>query len=259
MLINHGGAALNMLKERQIIFLEVEEQSFSFSKNFENKRMNKLYIFYILFVFLLSGCNDSSTNEEQKMENKNISSLLKEIKLTDNKKMDSLSKDISEESRKDAVELVKILHSDKEEESQKAAMVLMSIGDLAFNPLLESLDTKNEDNFVWETDVLVSVILNNRNKMTSVLNSMLLDKRKLNDPEPQALMEEQPVPRRVCDEGYLMLRRLTAFKETEEELMINEKLFLNMTDDQKDKEIERIKSSKEWISLIEHLSDEGID
>ncbi|HQJ45742.1 MAG TPA: hypothetical protein PK195_03815, partial [Ignavibacteriaceae bacterium] len=71
--------------------------------------------------------------------------------------------------------------------------------------------------------------------------------------------EEQPVPRRVCDEGYLMLRRLTAFKETEEELMINEKLFLNMTDDQKDKEIERIKSSKEWISLIEHLSDEGID
>ncbi len=137
--------------------------------------------------------------------------------------------------------------------------VLMSIGDLAFTPLLESLDTKNEDNFVWETDVLVSVILNNRNKMTSVLNSMLLDKRKLNDPEPQALMEEQPVPRRVCDEGYLMLRRLTAFKETEEELMINEKLFLNMTDDQKDKEIERIKSSKEWISLIEHLSDEGID
>ena len=54
------------------------------------------------------------------MENKNISSLLKEIKLTDNKKMDSLSKDISEESRKDAVELVKILHSGKEEEAQKA-------------------------------------------------------------------------------------------------------------------------------------------
>lgn len=248
-----------MLKERQIIFLEVKEQSFNFTKNFEYTRMNMIYIFCILSVFLLSSCNDSSTNEEQKMENKNISSLLKEIKLTDNKKMDSLSKDISEESRKDAVELVKILHSDKEEESQKAAMVLMSIGDLAFNPLLESLDTKNEDNFVWETDVLVSVILNNRNKMTSVLNSMLLDKRKLNDPEPQALMEEQPVPRRVCDEGYLMLRRLTAFKETEEELMINEKIFLNMTDDQKDKEIERIKSSKEWISLIEHLSDEGID
>ncbi|HQJ46253.1 MAG TPA: hypothetical protein PK195_06400, partial [Ignavibacteriaceae bacterium] len=171
------------------------------------------------------------------MENKNISSLLKEIKLTDNKKMDSLSKDISEESRKDAVELVKILHSGKEEEAQKAAMVLLSIGDLAFNPLLESLDTKNADNFVWEADVLISVYLNNRNKITSVLNSMLLDKRKLNDSEPQALMEEQPVPRRICDEGYLMLRRLTAFKETEEDLMINEKIFLNMTDDQKDKEI----------------------
>ncbi|MDT3697565.1 MAG: hypothetical protein ROY99_14370 [Ignavibacterium sp.] len=193
------------------------------------------------------------------MENKNISSILKEIKLQDNKKIDTLSKVISEESRKDAVELVKILHSDKEEEAQKAAMVLLSIGDLAFTPLMESLDTKNADNFVWETDVLVSVILNNRNKITSVINSMLLDKRKLDDTEPQALMEELPIPRRVCDEGYLMLRRLTAFKETEEDLMMNERLFLNMTDDQKDKEIERIKSSKEWISLIEHLSDEGVD
>lgn len=219
--------------------------------------MNKFHIYFILFVCLVPGCNDSLKNEEEKMENKSISSLLKEIKLTDSKKMDSLSKSISEESRKNADELVKILHSENDVEVKKASMVLLSIGDLAFAPMLESLDTKNADNYAWEMDVLVSLCLKNRNKITYILNSMLLDKRGLKNPDLLGFVEEQPVPRRVCDEAYLMLRRLTAFKENEEDLMINEKMFLDMTDNQKDKEIDRIKSSKEWISLIEHLSDEG--
>ncbi|MDP2365634.1 MAG: hypothetical protein Q8M94_17945 [Ignavibacteria bacterium] len=191
------------------------------------------------------------------MENKTLASQLKEIKLTDNKKMDSLSKAISVESRKDAFELIKILHSGKEEESKKASMVLMSIGDLAITPMLESIDTKDPDNYAWEMDIILSLYLGNRNKISILLNSMFLDKRQLKGPELLGVVEEKPVPRRVCDEAYLMFRRLTAFKEDEEEIMMNERMFLDMTDDQRDKEIERLKSSKEWISLLEHLSDEG--
>ena len=171
--------------------------------------------------------------------------------------MDSLSNAISEESRKDVNELVRILHSGKEAESKKASMVLMSIGDLAVTPMLDSLDVKSADNYAWEMDIILSQYLLNRNKITIVLNSMLLDKRQLKDPVLEGPLEEKPDPRRVCDEAYLMLRRLTSFKENEEDLMMNEKKFLDMTDDLKDKEIDRIKSSKEWISLLEHLSDEG--
>lgn len=191
------------------------------------------------------------------MESKTLESQLKEIKITDNKKLDSLSNAISEESRKDVNELVRILHSGKEAESKKASMVLMSIGDLAVTPMLDSLDVKSADNYAWEMDIILSQYLLNRNKITIVLNSMLLDKRQLKDPVLEGPLEEKPDPRRVCDEAYLMLRRLTSFKENEEDLMMNEKKFLDMTDDLKDKEIDRIKSSKEWISLLEHLSDEG--
>ena len=219
--------------------------------------MNHYKLYLLLILFFSVSCKDPSKYEELKMESKTLESQIKEIKITDNKKLDSLSNAISEESRKDVNELVRILHSGKEAESKKASMVLMSIGDLAVTPMLDSLDVKNADNYAWEMDIILSQYLLNRNKITIVLNSMLLDKRQLKDPVLEGPLEEKPDPRRVCDEAYLMLRRLTSFNENEEDLMMNEKKFLDMTDDLKDKEIDRIKSSKEWISLIEHLSDEG--
>jgi hypothetical protein len=219
--------------------------------------MNHYKLYLILILFFSVSCKDPSKYEELKMESKTLESQIKEIKITDNKKLDSLSKAITEESRKDANELVKILHSDNAEEVKKASMILLSIGDLAVTPMLDSLDPKNADNYTWEMDVVLSLYLQSRNKITTVLNSMLLDKRQLKEPDLQGAVEEIPASRRVCDEAYLMLRRLTAFKENEEDLMMNEKMFLDMTDDQRDKEIGRIKSSKEWISLLEHLSDEG--
>ena len=219
--------------------------------------MNHYKLYLLLILFFSVSCKDPSKYEELKMESKTLESQLKEIKITDNKKLDSLSNAISEESRKDVNELVRILHSGKEAESKKASMVLMSIGDLAVTPMLDSLDVKNADNYAWEMDIILSQYMLNRNKITIVLNSMLLDKRQLKDPVLEGPLEEKPDPRRVCDEAYLMLRRLTSFNENEEDLMMNEKKFLDMTDDLKGKEIDRIKSSKEWISLIEHLSDEG--
>lgn len=211
--------------------------------------MNNYKLYFILILILSVSCKNTSKYEELKMENKTLESQLKEIKLTDNKKLDSLSKAITDNSRKDVTELVKILHSTNEEESRKASMVLMSLGDLVITPMLDSLDTKDADNYAWEMDIILSQYLQNRNKITLVLNSMLLDKRTLKDPELQGPLEEKPASRRVCDEAYLMLRKLTSFKETEEDLMINERRFLDMTDEERDKEISRIKSSKEWISF----------
>ena len=86
---------------------------------------------------------------------------------------------------------------------------------------------------------------------------MLLDKRLLKGPALNGIVEEKPIPRRVCDEAYLMLRKLLSYKEDEESLMTNERLFLRMTNEEKDKEIERLKSSKEWISLSEYFLEEG--
>lgn len=220
--------------------------------------MRKVFkIITIIILFFLSlTCNRNPTGEK-KMEEKNIASQLKDINIMETNKLDAISKDIEIESRKDAIELVKILHLGKDEEAKKAAMILMSIGDLSITPMLESIDTNNADNYAWEMDIVLSRHLQNRNKISIILNSMFLDKRLLKGPDLKGPVEEKPLPRRVCDEAYLMLRRLTAYKENDEDMIINERMFLNMSDIDKDKEIQRLKSSKEWISLSEHFNDQG--
>lgn len=219
-----------------------------------NKKKNiNFYLIILLSSFI--SCNPSNKNDEKIMEDAKLSSKLSKINLMETNKLDSLAKEIVLDSQKDVNELVKILHSGNDDEAKKASLVMMSIGDLAITPMLDSLDTQNADNYAWEMDIISTQYLKNRNKITLVLNSMLLDKRQLKNPELIGTVEEKPIPKRVCDEAYLMLRKLTSFKETEEDLMINERRFLDMTDEERDKEISRIKSSKEWISLLEHLSE----
>jgi len=215
---------------------------------------------YFLLTFLIiiyTGCKKVNDNEDKKMEEKNLVSRLSEINIMENAKIDSLSEEIKTRSQKDVFELIKILHSGKEEDSKKASLVLISIGDLSITPLIESLDSNNADNYVWETDIALSLHLQNRNKLSKIINSMFLDKRLLKGPELKGVVEEKPIPRRVCDEAYLMLRKLLAYKEDEEALMTNERMFLSLSNEEKDKEIDRLKSSEEWVSLSEKMMNEG--
>jgi hypothetical protein len=220
--------------------------------------LNRFKYFLLTFLILAySGCKKVNDNEETKMDEKNLASRLSEIKIMETKKLDSLSEEIKIKSRKETNELIKILHSGKEEEVKKTSMLLMSIGDLSITPLLDSLDSNNPNNYVWEADIALSLHLQNRKKISKIINSMLLDTRLLKDPELKGVVEEKPVPRRVCDEAYLMLRKLFAHKEDEETLMTNERMFLSMSNEERDKEIERLKSSEEWISLSEKMNVEG--
>jgi len=215
---------------------------------------------YFLLTFLIiiyTGCKKVNDNEDKKMEEKNLVSRLSEINIMEKAKIDSLSEEIKTRSQKDVFELIKILHSGKEEDSKKASLVLISIGDLSITPLIESLDSNNADNYVWETDIALSLHLQNRNKLSKIINSMFLDKRLLKGPELKGVVEEKPIPRRVCDEAYLMLRKLLAYKEDEETLMTNERMFLSLSNEEKDKEIDRLKSSEEWVSLSEKMMNEG--
>jgi len=215
------------------------------------------YFLLTFLIFIYTSCEKVNDNEDKKMEEKNLVSRLSEIKIMENAKLDSLSEEIKTRSQKDVFELIKILRSGKEEDSKKASMVLISIGNLSITPLIESLDSNNADNYVWETDIALSLHLQNRNKLSKIINSMFLDKRLLKGPELKGVVEEKPIPRRVCDEAYLMLRKLLAYKEDEEALMTNERMFLSLSNEEKDKEIDRLKSSEEWVSLSEKMMNEG--
>jgi hypothetical protein len=217
-----------------------------------------LFLFFLLNLLLMcEGCTKANKNEVKKMDEKSLAARISEIKIMENTKLDSLGEEIKTKARNDTYELIKILHSGNKDNSQKASMVLMSLGDLLISPMISSLDTDDADNYSWEMDVILSAHLENRNKICRILNSMLLDKRQLTGPELEGAVEEKPVPKRVCDEAFLMLRRLIAYNENEEELMSNERIYLDMTNDERDKEIDRFKSSNEWISLSEKMLNEG--
>jgi len=218
--------------------------------------MYNIGVLLLLVLVSLSACKDSN-NSEGKMDNENISSRLRQIKPLEIEKLDSLSNEIVINSREDSKQLVKILHSENKDEVKKASMVLQSMGDLAITPLMDSLDRNNPDNYAWEMDIILSLQLKNRTKIIKEINSMLLDTRTLKGPDLKGVVEEKPVQRRICDQAYLMLRKLLALQEDEESLMTNERLFLDMMVKQRDEEIQRLKTSGEWISLSEKMMDEG--
>ncbi len=187
------------------------------------------------------------------MSTRNIEMLIRGLDKEDDTGFENLANMISETSWKEPRELVNILHNGQKEESQKASIVLLNLGDLIFTPLLDSLSSESPDDYVWDMQSIMKIQLENRAKIAKILNNMLLDKRPLKLPLLPGYVEEKPIPRRVCDEAYLMLRHLLSFEEDEETLFLNEDLFLNMTDEEKDREILRAKSSKRWIPLTEQF------
>ena len=219
-----------------------------------------LIILSILVIYFLTGCNSQNNKKvelEMAEQELTLTEKIKKIKLEEEEKLDLLSKEISDRSRKDIFELIKILHSSNKEDSKKAALILMSVGDLVLTPMLNSLDKNNPDSYAREMDFVFLQHYYNRNKISVVLNDMLLDKRELKLPELKGPVEELPKVRRVCDNAYLYLRKMFSFKEDEEMIMTNERLFLDMPMEDRDKEIKRLKSSKEWISLSEYFLDQG--
>lgn len=167
----------------------------------------------------------------------------------DDKAFKRVAKAMVEESYETLRRIAEIRHSKDENDSGKARSMILEIGDLALTPLLESLKPENPEQYVWDMKSLVNIQIENRLKIAKILGEMLDDKRLLQIPEVPMGVEEKPPPRRVCDEAYLMLRRLLAFEEAEDEQFLNSVIFLDMSDEEKDAEIERFKSTKRWVAL----------
>ncbi len=185
-----------------------------------------------------------------------IETAITELDPNDDDELNEIARVIQEVSWENPRKVVDILHSDNEEDSKRAALVLMNIGDLAMAPLLESIDRGNPESLVWDMEMAVKIQLENRNRIVRILDQMLVDKRVLKEPEPPLQVEGIPPSRRVCDQAYLMMRSLFAIQEDEEELLTNTDVFLDMSDEQRDTEIDRAKETKKWISLVEKALEE---
>jgi len=217
----------------------------------------KYFVLCIITILSMIGvqCTENNQGGEKRMY-ENIETAIKELDLHNDKQLTSIAQTIREESWTNPRKVVNILHSANKDESKRAALVLLSIDELAMTPLLDSINRKIPEEYVWDMDIVVSNQLRNRAKIVKVLNEMLLDKRDLEEPEAPVELEETPPSRRVCDEAYIMIRRLFAQDENEEELSTNIDVFLDMSDEERDAEIDRAKKTKKWVSLIERAYEE---
>jgi len=215
----------------------------------------RLLLVFIAVIFGIHNCSTNFESENKMADNSN--EIIQELKSTtpdDEEKLNSIAGSIAAQSRKLPQEVVTMLHSGNEDDFKRAASVLLQIGDLTFTPLLKSHSEDNPEDYVWDVQTLTDIQMNNRHKLSKILNAMLLDTREVPMPE-NPMEEEQPIPRRVCDEAYLMLRNLLSFEETDDELFLNSQAYMELSDEERDAEIKRVKSSKRWISLTEHFFD----
>lgn len=186
---------------------------------------------------------------------KGISSIIKDLDPDDDEQLASLVKIIREKSLKEPRELVQILHSKDEEAAEKAAAVLLEIQDLALISLLAEPNPDEIEDFIWDVQAILAAHLYNRSRIVKILEALLLDKTPLELPVFPMDVEETPVQRRACDEAYLMMRRLFALEDEETEL-INTELYLDMTDEERDAEINKVKKTKKWLSLLDRMDEE---
>lgn len=219
--------------------------------------IRSLFFISLLFSTVLCSlysCNNSNKGKE-KMENNNIVVQIRELNSNDEERLEKMSEIIKNKSWKDPNDLVDLLHSGDAADFKKAAIIVLNLEELVLSPLLNSLNTQIPKNYVWDMETIIEIQMRNRKKITKVLNNMFPDKRSIEMPK-LPYEEEEYIPRRVCDEAYLLMRRLLALEEDEEEQFINEDIFLNMSDEERDKEISRVKSTKKWINLTTFLLNE---
>lgn len=209
-------------------------------------------------LVLLAGMQCARNAEEQSSKGPELmdTSLRREIASinpNDNKKLDSLVGEIRKRATDQSGQLVGLTkEKDLDDETlANARLVLLQLGDVAMPPLLDSLDSKDPDALVWDLQTVVGFHRDNQARIVKRLQSLIGDKRKLLPKEQGPFTEEKIPERRVCDEAYLLMRRLLAL-EDEEANMVNARIFLyGMTEPERDREIMRLVKSQTWISLTE--------
>jgi len=155
--------------------------------------------------------------------------------------MDAFVKKVVRESRAPARIAVANLSASDPKVAAAAVALTVYLKDIAIVPLLEAPEPAAADDRVSRIETVVDAQVELREKITARLTKMLDDKA----PVPintDRRAEVAPPPRRVCDDAYVLLRRLLNPAEGEEEQLFTAKAFLLLPDARKDAEILKARS-----------------
>jgi hypothetical protein len=162
--------------------------------------------------------------------------------------LDSMAHIMVEQGRVPARAAVALIGGPDASMSQKAGYLLGHMDDLAIVPLLEAPEPKDVFDRLWAMETLVSAQLDLRKRIVSRLDAMLADKT--NVPwRTNQVVEEKVQPSRVCDEAYLLMRRLLNTNEDRNQHMYDRRAFLRLPEKDRDAEITKARKSRTWTNL----------
>lgn len=183
------------------------------------------------------------------MIEKTVTQRIGETQAGDVKQVEALVDSIRAKAYAQAQEVVRLAHTDSVDLQATASAVLMKLGALSIEPLLEAQREASAEDCVWDLKTAARAHLENRKALTLILEKRLGDKRPVQFGDPLTVRDEEPAPKRVCDEAYLVLRQLLSFKETAADLNRQEALYLDLSDSQRDAEIAKWLEAREFVNL----------
>jgi hypothetical protein len=126
----------------------------------------------------------------------------------------------------------------------------------ALDPLLKSHGKLDPDEQVWRMTMVVETIGDLRKSAAAMLDRQLTNRQPAPLPSMPGAEEHDP-SRRVCDEAYILMSRLTVTDPNSEPFLLRMRRFSRMPVPARDAEILRARKSTAWRGLLNRQSAVG--
>ena len=181
--------------------------------------------------------------------------MLKRLDPDQGDELDRLGAAVRNQSRDLVRALVKGWAGSDARLSANARTVLGQCEELLAGPLLDCRDALGIEGRVWRLRTAVETELQLRERTVRHLDPGFDDRTPVPLPVVTGPTEEPPMPRRVCDETYLLLRRMLNPQEGPLTYTMNSRAFLALSESDRDAEIERARKRGVWAKLVEDIEE----
>jgi len=170
------------------------------------------------------------------MAEPSIAQQVKALRAGDDKGAQAVARAVTAGADAKIRDLLAVVHGDDKTEAGKAAGVVLELDLPAFPTVLAGVKPEPLDPLIWDVQLAADLVLSARAQLLEKLDALLEDKRDVPMGDGPAPRDEKPLPRRVCDEAYLLERKLIS-SEPEEALYLNSRLYLKLSVEKRDQEI----------------------
>ena len=184
------------------------------------------------------------------MDNYDLNKQFQNLDPDDTEAVQVLADTIKNRARQDSGKIIKFYLQGSDSDKEKALEIIPELEELTLYPLLQAARETPPFMMPQVMSLSLEIQLNNRKKIIALLNDMLQNQTEIPKLSPEEPTEEELPPRRVCDEAYLLMRRLLNFSESEVNYELNASDFLQLSENEKDSEILKAQNAKTWTNWL---------